>query len=145
SLSGVSTSRRSTSPARTPRGLGDARKLSQRIPAPNRAGSVHTTAPERVTRRSVVIVWRPDLIGNGVLVKSSTSVPRRANRKLHVPSRSRAEPEADPGGSAGAASGRLVARRHPMAVQAREQERQGDGDGGGAPDQGPHQRTRVEA
>jgi hypothetical protein len=55
SLSQGGTSERSMSPTHAPRGTDDARKLSQRIAGSNGAARVHTTAPERVTKRSVVM------------------------------------------------------------------------------------------
>jgi hypothetical protein len=65
SLSWVCTSRKSISPTHAPRGLDDARKLSQRHRRSNVAvrvhAPVHSTAPELVTRRSVVmsggLIW----------------------------------------------------------------------------------------
>src|SRR5262249_9798303 len=78
SLSRVSTSRKSRSPTHAPRGLDDARKLSQRDRPTNAAGRVptpvHTRAPDRVTRVSVVMSLAAVLVGNGVLGKSSTTV-----------------------------------------------------------------------
>jgi hypothetical protein len=59
SLSWVCTARKSISPTRSPRGLGDARKLSQRDRPLNAAGRgqtpVHTGPGKRVTGRSVVM------------------------------------------------------------------------------------------
>jgi hypothetical protein len=67
SLSRVFAAGDSTSPTRAPRGLGDARKLSQRDWPTNPAGRVHTTPRKRVTGLSVVTVLAAVLVGDGCL------------------------------------------------------------------------------